>query len=133
MVALKKIWLHHPDYMGIPPSDVRQIKIPKKLQHNNLVKMCEVVSSKGAEGLDWEDKREDERRKKESIKHGGTTPLPLTNWDNVESARDGGHHRSGKPSSKLKEDRKKVVQASDTASRKKKKDSMSDLEKLRES
>ena len=124
MVALKKIRLHHPGYMGIPPSDIRQIKISKKLQHNNLVKMCEVVSSKGAEGLDWEDKREDERRKRESMKHSGTTPLPLTNWDNVESARDGGHHRDNKPSSKSKEDGKRVVQVSG---------SMSDLKKLRES
>ena len=39
MVALKKIRLHHPGYWGIPPTVIREIKILKKLQHKNLVKM----------------------------------------------------------------------------------------------
>ena len=75
MVALKKIKLHHPGYWGMPPTVLREIKILKKLQHKNMVKMYEVVSSKGVEGLDWEDEREDERRKREQLSNNNTTPL----------------------------------------------------------
>lgn len=75
MVALKKIKLHHPGYYGMPPTVLREIKILKKLQHKNMVKMYEVVSSKGVEELDWEDEREDERRKREQLSNNNTTPL----------------------------------------------------------
>jgi hypothetical protein len=83
MVALKKIKLHHPGYWGMPPTVLREIKILKKLQHKNMVKMYEVVSSKGVEELDWEDEREDERRKREqaSNNNNNTTTTPLVNSD----------------------------------------------------
>ena len=83
MVALKKIKLHHPGYWGMPPTVLREIKILKKLQHKNMVKMYEVVSSKGVEELDWEDEREDERRKREQVSNNNnnTTTTPLVNSD----------------------------------------------------
>ena len=67
-VALKKIRVHHPFHMGVPPIVLREIKILKALEHENMVKMIEVVSSKGVEGLDEEDEREDERRRREKDK-----------------------------------------------------------------
>lgn len=128
MVALKKIRLHHPGYMGIPPTVIREIKILKKLQHRNLVKMYEVVSSKGADELDWEDEREDERRRREGRNREGTSPL---------AGRDGGAPSStggnADAKSSKKGDDKKGGGGRDDASKKKKKDAMSDLEKLRES
>ena len=108
IVALKKIRIHHPGYYGLPPTVLREIKILKKLQHPNLVKMFEVVSSKGVEEIEkefWEDEREDERRKRgkadklqekdklssakksnlkdvvDENKSNNTTPLPLLNSD----------------------------------------------------
>jgi len=126
MVALKKIRLQHPGYWGIPPTVIREIKILKKLQHRNLVKMYEVVSSKGAEDLDWEDEREDEKRKKESSSRNNnntsnTSPLPLADADNVD---DG---------SSKKRDFSSQRTESSTLSKKKKKEGLSDLDKLRES
>eukprot|EP00571_Detonula_confervacea_P005609 CAMPEP_0172322142 /NCGR_PEP_ID=MMETSP1058-20130122/45102_1 /TAXON_ID=83371 /ORGANISM="Detonula confervacea, Strain CCMP 353" /LENGTH=744 /DNA_ID=CAMNT_0013037801 /DNA_START=32 /DNA_END=2266 /DNA_ORIENTATION=- len=124
MVALKKIRLHHPGYWGIPPTVIREIKILKKLQHKNMVKMYEVVSSKGAEELDWEDAREDEKRKKElkSNNNNNSNSLALVNPENIESLANGAH---ADKSSKKNGEKDSI--------KKKKKDSMSDLEKLRES
>jgi len=127
MVALKKIRLHHTGYWGIPPTVIREIKILKKLQHKNLVKMFEVVSSKGVEELDWEDQREDEKRKKE-VKidsSNNSTPLQLVVQDEMDSFMSGVNTNK----CPTKNDVKKSVDSS----KKKKKDSMSDLEKLRES
>jgi len=142
MVALKKIRLHHPGYWGIPPTVIREIKILKKLQHKNMVKMYEVVSSKGVEELDWEDEREDEKRKKEmfksntTINNNSTPPLPLlVNRENELMTGVGVNH-DDKFSNK-KDDKKSMQISSsqiiDSTQKKKKKDSMSDLEKLRES
>ena len=39
----------------MPPTVIREIKILKRLRHQNLVQMVEVVSSKGVEHLDEED------------------------------------------------------------------------------
>ena len=118
MVALKKIRLHHPGYWGIPPTVIREIKILKKLQHKNLVKMFEVASSKGVEQLDWEDEREDEKRKKEAkmTRSSNSTPLPLVDQDDMDPFM-------------AKSDTKKTTEST----KKKKKEAMSDVEKLRES
>lgn len=122
MVALKKIRLHHPGYWGIPPTVIREIKILKKLQHKNLVKMFEVASSKGVEGLDWEDEREDEKRKKEAQLHasGHSTPLPLGEGDDADAYATGVVAAKGEG--------KKSAEA-----KRRKKDAMSDVEKRRES
>ena len=109
MVALKKIRLHHPGYWGIPPTVVREIKILKKMQHPNLVKMFEVVSSKGVEELDGEDEREDERRKKEA-KEANNNVTPNSDEN------DSGARKAGEKDAK----------------KKKKRDPLSDIEKLRE-
>mmetsp|Transcript_5922 Transcript_5922/g.10661 ORF Transcript_5922/g.10661 Transcript_5922/m.10661 type:complete len:324 (-) Transcript_5922:1815-2786(-) len=134
IVALKKIRLHHPAYWGIPPTVIREIKILKKLQHKNMVKMYEVVSSKGVEKLDWEDEREDEKRKRESKRNASSnlTPLPLVNRDSAESLVTG----VSVEKFYKKHDKKIVsmqISSNFESSKKRKKDSMSDLEKLRES
>lgn len=123
MVALKKIRLHHPGYWGIPPTVIREIKILKKLQHKHLVKMFEVASSKGVEQLDWEDEREDEKRKKEAkMNHSSnSTPLPVVDQDDMDSFMTGANAS------------KNDVKKSAESTKKKKKDAMSDVEKLRES
>ena len=107
-----------------------------------MVKMYEVVSSKGVEELDWEDEREDEKRKKEMFKsnttnNNSTPPLPLlVNRENELMTGVGVNHDDTKFSNK-KDDKKSMQISSsqiiDSTQKKKKKDSMSDLEKLRES
>ena len=62
-VALKKIRLSRVED-GIPRNVIREIKILKALQHDNMVRMIDVVSSKGYEYLDEEDERKDEKRKR---------------------------------------------------------------------
>jgi serine/threonine protein kinase len=130
MVALKKIKLHHPGYWGIPPTVLREIKILKKLQHKNMVKMFEVVSSKGVEDLDWDDEREDEKRKKElksKNSNDNSTPMPS---DNLESLMTGG---SKKNELEGKNVATQISSRADSNPKKKKRDAMSDTEKLRES
>ncbi len=64
IVALKKIRLAPKEENGLPRNVIREIKILKGLHHENMVKMIEVVSSKGYEYLDEEDERKDEKRKR---------------------------------------------------------------------
>jgi len=127
---LKKIKLHHPGYWGIPPTVLREIKILKKLQHKNMVKMYDVVSSKGVEELDWEDEREEEKRKKEIKSKNSndiSTPMPS---DNIESMMTGG---SKKNDLETKNASTQISSRTDTNAKKKRRDAMSDVEKLRES
>jgi serine/threonine protein kinase len=62
IVALKKIRLSVASE-GLPRTVIREIKILKALQHPNMVRMIEVVSSKGYEYLDKKDERSDEKKK----------------------------------------------------------------------
>ena len=117
MVALKKIRLQHPGYWGIPPTVIREIKILKELQHKHLVKMYEVVSSKGVEYLDWEDEWEDEKRKKES--KGNNNNNNTSNAENTDNVRDIVADKSSKDKGEV--------------AKKRKRDDMTDVEKLRES
>jgi serine/threonine protein kinase len=131
IVALKKIRLHHPGYWGIPPTVLREIKILKQLQHKNLVKMFEVVSSKGVEELDWEDEREDEKRKKAKESSNKSS---LNNNNNDNSSIDNNMHKN--KDSNTKKDDTTTSNATTTNNNnkpKKKKDAMSDIDKLRES
>ncbi|GMI07164.1 hypothetical protein TrLO_g11038 [Triparma laevis f. longispina] len=62
-IALKKIRVHNQS-QGLPLTAIREIKILKHLKHQSMVRMEEVVTSKGCEYLDEEDEREDEKRKR---------------------------------------------------------------------
>ncbi len=142
MVALKKIRLQHSGHMGIPPTVLREIKILKKLQHKAMVKMYEVVSSKGVEALDWEEEREDEKRKKEELRkqQDGNSSLLATNMcaknnDDV-NLTPMPYITSDDPLSDgmLKAAAGTIFDSSNNSeSKKKKKDPMSTIDKLRES
>jgi serine/threonine protein kinase len=67
-VALKKIRVHHGGYWGLPPTVIREIKILKRLKHTSLVKMIEVVSSKGVELLDAHDEHREDKKAKTADK-----------------------------------------------------------------
>lgn len=55
VVAMKKMRIISRYVNGIPPQLIREIKILKQLRHPNLLRMVEVVTSKGAEHLDPDD------------------------------------------------------------------------------
>jgi len=131
IVALKKIRLHHPGYWGIPPTVIREIKILKKLQHKNMVKMYEVISSKGVEDLDWEDERDDEKRKREA-KNTSTT-LPHIRHEGMGRSSLISSHTDVAQSDDVNAVSSLQMLSRTDIAKKKKKDSMSDLEKLRES
>mmetsp|Transcript_27845 Transcript_27845/g.55747 ORF Transcript_27845/g.55747 Transcript_27845/m.55747 type:complete len:1148 (-) Transcript_27845:67-3510(-) len=130
IVALKKIRLHHPGYWGIPPTVLREIKILKQLQHKNLVKMFEVVSSKGAEELDWEDEREDEKRKKAKESKASSSS---NNNHNSDKNNNSTPVLNSEDSNTKKNDTTTSSAITNTKPAKKKKDPMSDIDKLRES
>lgn len=133
IVALKKIRLHHPGYWGIPPTVLREIKILKQLQHKNLVKMFEVVSSKGVEELDWEDEREDEKRKK--AKESKAQQALQSSSKNDKSNNSTPVLNSEDSNTKKNDTTTSTSAITNTkpAPAKKKKDPMSDIDKLRES
>lgn len=129
IVALKKIRLHHPGYWGIPPTVLREIKILKQLQHKNLVKMFEVVSSKGVEELDWDDEREDEKRKKAKDSKASSSSKNHNSDKNNNSTPV----LNSEDSNTKKNDITTSSAITNTKATKKKKDPMSDIDKLRES
>lgn len=144
MVALKKIKLHHPGYWGMPQTVLREIKILKKLQHKNMVKMYEVVSSKGVEKLDWEDEREDERRKREQLSDNNTTPLANSDASLTPAGskkiilESGNHSNTILSSSNAKPGSVTAINAAALAKKNKKRgtsdaSTMNEMEKLRES
>jgi serine/threonine protein kinase len=64
IVALKKIRLTSVATEGLPRTVIREIKILKALQHENMVRMLEVVSSKGCEYLDEEDEHKEDKKRR---------------------------------------------------------------------
>lgn len=47
LVALKKVRMDHEKKEGFPITAIREIKILKKLHHKNVVRLKEIVTSKG--------------------------------------------------------------------------------------
>ena len=88
--------------------------------------MFEVVSSKGVEELDWEDEREDEKRKKakESKASSSSKNDKSNNSTPVLNSEDSNTNKNDNTTSSA---------ITNTKPAKKKKDPMSDLDKLRES
>jgi hypothetical protein len=81
IVALKKIRLAPKEENGLPRNVIREIKILKGLHHENMVKMIEVVSSKGYEYLDEEDERKDDKRKRLKLEQQQQNQLESNNMD----------------------------------------------------
>lgn len=138
--------------MGIPPTVLREIKILKALQHKNLVKMYEVISSKGVEAFDWEDEREDEKRKLQKMEEmmvgdgagemgeggmgeegGGSMPPPPSKYDDDMDDTDK-QHSTKRKDKKISGSTSSIVAHKPTSANKKpKRDPLTAFEQLRES
>jgi len=92
--------------------------------------MFEVVSSKGAEELDWEDEREDEKRKKAKESKASSSS---NNNHNSDKNNNSTPVLNSEDSNTKKNDTTTSSAITNTKPAKKKKDPMSDIDKLRES
>lgn len=91
--------------------------------------MFEVVSSKGVEELDWEDEREDEKRKKAKDSKASSS----SKNNNSDKNNNSTPVLNSEDSNTKKNDITTSSAITNTKATKKKKDPMSDIDKLRES
>lgn len=77
LVALKKVRMDNEKKEGFPITAIREIKILKKLHHKNVVRLKEIVTSKGTVRKRRERKRPYAgRRRRRNERKKGPTPPP---------------------------------------------------------